>query len=166
MDYKVFVGSILVMVFVCYGDLGRPLVVDQLARLASRWAFVWITAVAVVVSACDAASTFMGPQAVANGIEFQPRGAPAGVEPEPAIAIARAAVAGVDREFGVDISRQPDVLAYGVARCSETPSCLGAEAGTGPWNVWHIRWQPDASASWIALLLDPTTGESIWIGAG
>jgi hypothetical protein len=111
------------------------------------------------------ASTFVGPKAVAKGIEFQARAAPAGVEPEPAIAIARAAVAGVDREFGVDISRQPDVLEYGVARCSERPSCLGAEAGTGPWNVWHIRWQPDASASWIALLLDPTTGESIWIGA-
>jgi hypothetical protein len=126
---------------------------------------VWIVAVAVVVSACTVASTFMGPRSVADGIEFQAQAAPPDVEPEPAIAIARAAVAGVDREFGVDVSRQPDVLEYGVARCSEAPSCLGAEAGTGPWRVWHIKWQPDASGSWIALLLDPTTGESIWIGA-
>jgi hypothetical protein len=139
--------------------------VGPFALVASRRTLVWIVAVAVVVSACGATSTFIGPKAVANGIEFQARAAPPGVEPEPAIAIARAAVAGVDREFGVDISRQPDVLEYGVARCSETPSCLGAEAGTGPWNVWHIRWQPAANASWIALLLDPTTGESIWIGA-
>jgi hypothetical protein len=139
--------------------------VDQLALLTSGRALVGITALAVALSACYPATTFLGPRPVANGIEFQAQAPPAGVEAEPALAIARAAVAGVDREFGVDISRQPDVLEYGIARCSEAPSCLGAEAGTGPWNVWHIRWQPDANASWIALLLDPDTGESIWIGA-
>jgi hypothetical protein len=142
------------------------LVVDPLALLASRRALAWIAALAVAVSACDAPSTFIGPREVANGIEFQAQAAPPGDEPEPAIAIARAAAAGVDREFGIDVSRQPDVLEFGVARCSEAPSCLGAEAGTGPWNVWYIKWQPHASASWVALLLDLTTDESIWIGAG
>ena len=138
---------------------------DQLALVARGRALAWIAALAVGLSACDADNLIIGPKAVANGIEFQAQARPPGVTGEPAVAIARAAVAGIDREFGVDISRPPDVLEYGVARCSETPSCLGAEAGTGPWTVWHIRWQPDARASWIALLLDPETGESIWIGA-
>jgi hypothetical protein len=140
--------------------------VDQLAFLAKGRAFGWIATCALALSACNAETRIPGPRPVANGIEFQTQAAPPGVEAEPAIAIARAAVAGIDREFGMDISRQPDVLEYGIARCSEAPSCLGAEAGTGPWMVWHIKWQPIGSPSWIALLLDPATGESIWIGAG
>ena len=72
---------------------------------------------------------------------------------------------GIDLEYGVDISRPPDDLEFGTATCIEAPSCLGADVGTGPWSVWHIRWQPDPRAAWIALLLDPATGESIWIGA-
>jgi hypothetical protein len=88
------------------------------------------------------------------------------VESEPVVALARAAAEGVDREFGVDLSRSPDYLEFGIASCMEVPSCLGPDAGEGPWTVWHLRWQPDARASWIAMLFDPTTEIFIWIGAG
>ena len=124
-----------------------------------------VAALATAIFACEAIPVFPGPKPVNDIMEFQTQLAPPGVAPEPALAIARAAVDGIDREFGVDISRRPDVLEFGIARCSGEPSCLGADAGTGPWAVWHIRWQPDAHAAWIALLLDPATGESIWIGA-
>jgi len=142
------------------------MVVDQLALVAWGRALVWLTALALALSACNAETRIPGPRLVADGIEFQTQAAPPGVEAEPAIAIARAAVAGIDREFGMDTSRQPDVVEFGIARCSEAPSCLGADAGPGPWMVWHIKWQPIGSPSWIALLLDPTTSELIWIGAG
>jgi hypothetical protein len=126
---------------------------------------VWIAALAAAILACDAVPLVTGPKPVNDIMQFQAQLAPPGVAAEPALAIARAAVDGIDREFGVDVSRHPDVLDFGIASCSEAPSCLGADAGSGPWAVWHIRWQPEARGPWIALLLDPTTGESIWIGA-
>ena len=135
----------------------------QIAKLAVLGALSMALAAAII--ACDAASIALGPRPVNDIIEFQTQLAPPGVAPEEALAIARAAVDGIDREFGVDISRHPDVLEFGTARCSEAPSCLGADPGPGPWAVWHIRWQPDARAAWIALLLDPATSESTWIGA-
>ncbi len=127
---------------------------------------VWVVALVVTVGACDPATIAPAPRPVNAIIEFQALLAPAGADPELVLAMARAAAEGIDREFGVDLSRKPDVLEYGVAGCIEARWCLGADIGPGPWTVWHIRWQPDAQASWIALLLEPATERFIWIGAG
>ena len=121
----------------------------------------------VAAGACVAIDAVLpGPRSIAAGVEFQPLSTSAAVEAQVAVDLARTAADGVDREFGVDISRNPDVIEHGIARCTETPSCLGADAGAGPWTVWHLRWQSDARAPWIALLLDTTTETFIWIGAG
>ena len=124
---------------------------------------MWVVAVAAAI-ACNPGAIVPGPRLVATGIEFQPQMAP-GRDPQPVVANAREAVEGIDREFGVDLSRNPDVLEYGIARCTEAPSCLGADMGSGPWTVWHIRWQPNADASWIALLFDTATEQFMWMGA-
>ena len=132
----------------------------------SGWRLAWVAAIVVAIGACDPAAIVQGTRQVNDIIELEVQLPPPGADAEQAVAVAREAAVGIDREYGVDLSRSPDVVEYGIARCTEAPSCLGAEAGPGPWTVWHIRWQPDARASWIATLLDPTTGDYIWLGAG
>lgn len=139
--------------------------VRSACRLWKRLACV--AALAIAISACVGMDSFLpGPRRVNDIIEFQPLVTPGAVEAEPVLALARAAAVGIDREFGVDLSRSPDDLEYGIASCTEGPSCLGRDAGAGPWTVWHLRWQPDARASWVAMLFDTATEEFIWIGAG
>jgi hypothetical protein len=123
--------------------------------------------ITVALVACGSIDTVLpGPRLIAANIEFQPLLTSAPGEAEQVLDLARTAADGVDREFGVDISRNPDVIEHGIAKCAEAASCLGAEAGTGPWTVWHLRWQPDGRGPWIALFLDTRTQNFIWIGAG
>lgn len=137
-----------------------------MARRRTSRAIFRGAALALVVSltACDA-TAILGPQPISDQLEMEVQVPPPGAEAGPAIANARAMAQAVDREFGVDLSRQPDVVGYGTARCVDEPSCLGPDAGRGPWTVWHVRWQPDERAAWIAVLIDATTSEQLWLGA-
>jgi len=141
--------------------------VDRLARPATGRALAWIAALAVAISACGLTNVLPGPRPLGEHgfIEFQPQPPPPGVEPQPALAAARAAADGYATEFGLDLSRRPEVLEYGIATCAEEPGCLGQDIGASQRAVWLITWQPDGGATWMSVLFDPATGETLWIGA-
>jgi hypothetical protein len=138
-------------------SLGRPLI----SRL---W---WVATLAVMLAACDPLAIVANRHAISDQLELRVQDAPVGAS-EPAAAFGRDILDAqeVDDEFGVDLTGVPDVLQYGTARCSREPSCLGLDAGEGPWTVWHVRWQRDDRPAWIAVVFEADTGRQLWLGGG